>query len=303
MSCRCDDNDVERRPAVNTPTSLDDPIRPAPDPLADEPACLLQGALAEAWPEAPAAAGVRERLAARAARAARVNAAMVNVRRRDRVVLERTPDRLVQQLYARDGGVVGLRNGEPVRVRLAELAPRSRWMVPAEPAGTGRDWLLLRGSVQLLAEGEPALALGALDHHAQGDAASRATACVAAGEAGATLLLRECAPGARAAQTSREAPGQWADYAPLIKRRVLWRQGPQAAMLWLAAPGANVPQHRHGHDEECLMLRGELFQDDYLLREGDYQLAPFGSLHETVNTDTGALIYAHGDLEMQFCDG
>jgi len=42
-----------------------------------------------------------------------------------------------------------------------------------------------------------------------------------------------------------------------------------------------------------------LFQDDYLLREGDYQLAPSGSLHQTVDTDTGALIYAHGDLEMQ----
>ena len=81
--------------------------------------------------------------------------------------------------------------------------------------------------------------------------------------------------------------------------RVLWRQGGQAAMLWLAEPGATVPQHRHGHDEECLMLRGDLFQDDYLLREGDYQLAPQGSMHRTVSTDTGALIYAHGDLDMQ----
>ena len=73
-----------------------------------------------------------------------------------------------------------------------------------------------------------------------------------------------------------------------------------AAMLWLAEPGATVPHHHHGHDEECLMLRGDLFQDDYLLREGDYQLAPSGTAHETVSTDTGALIYAHGDLQMQF---
>ena len=47
------------------------------------------------------------------------------------------------------------------------------------------------------------------------------------------------------------------------------------------------------------MLRGDLFQDDYLLQEGDYQLAPSGSAHQTVTTDTGALIYAHGDLDMR----
>ena len=32
-----------------------------------------------------------------------------------------------------------------------------------------------------------------------------------------------------------------------------------------------MPQHTHGHDEECLMVQGELFLDDLLLQEGDYQ--------------------------------
>ena len=37
-----------------------------------------------------------------------------------------------------------------------------------------------------------------------------------------------------------------------------------------------------------------------LLQEGDYQLAPGGTRHDLVSTDTGALIYAHGDMEMKF---
>jgi quercetin dioxygenase-like cupin family protein len=230
---------------------------------------------------------------------------MVNVRRRDRVLLERAPQRVVHELYQRPAAGDALRPGEPLRVRLVQLSPQGVWLLPPGEAGVGRDWLLLRGHVDLQTEGAPTLALGPLDYHVQGEGASRAAACVLAGTDGAQILLRERALGrdgeARSDQsrTSRDSPEAWEEYAPLIKRRLLWQQGPLAAMLWLAEPGATVPRHQHGHDEECLMLRGELFQDDYLLREGDYQLAPSGTEHETVSTDTGALIYAHGDLQMQ----
>jgi quercetin dioxygenase-like cupin family protein len=225
---------------------------------------------------------------------------MVNVREHERVLLEQGAERTVQQLYRR-ASAAALRPGEPIQVRLAELAPGAAWTLPPGEAGAGRDWLLLQGSAHLQAEGQAAVELQALDYLVQGEAASGAAACASAGPRGATLLLRERAlgEGGQGTLISREAPGQWEDYAPLIKRRLLWQEGPLAAMLWLAEPGASVPQHRHGHDEECLMLRGDLFQDDCLLREGDYQLAPSGSSHQSVSTDTGALIFAHGDLEMQ----
>jgi quercetin dioxygenase-like cupin family protein len=61
-----------------------------------------------------------------------------------------------------------------------------------------------------------------------------------------------------------------------------------------------VPLHGHGHDEECLMVQGELFLDDVLLQPGDYQLAPAGSMHRVTETDRGAILFAHGDLELQF---
>ncbi|MBL0392596.1 cupin domain-containing protein [Ramlibacter monticola] len=82
--------------------------------------------------------------------------------------------------------------------------------------------------------------------------------------------------------------------------RVLWQHGGQAAMLYYARPGASVPMHTHGHDEECLMVQGELFLDDMLLQEGDYQLAPAGTGHRITETDTGVVIYAHGDLDLKF---
>lgn len=287
--------------ASTTPANL--PIRPAPDPLDDEATCLLQGPLAEAWPaRPPPGGGLRDRLTRRVADSARRIGAMVNVPRAERLTTEHTPGCGVQLLYRAAAGAAQ-RPGEPLCVRWVELAAGASWLVPEGAPDVARDWLLVRGSLRLETEGEAALTLQPLDHVAQGRRASRAAACVTAGAEGAALLLREHAwpagQGADGSEVSREAPEEWQDHAPLLKRRVLWQHGPVAAMLWLAAPGAEVPQHSHGHDEECLMLHGDLFQDDCLLRQGDYQLAPAGSGHVTVTTDTGALIYAHGDLDMQ----
>ena len=50
------------------------------------------------------------------------------------------------------------------------------------------------------------------------------------------------------------------------------------------------------------MVQGELFLDDLLLQTGDYQLAPAGTRHRVTHTDTGAVLYAHGDLELHFVD-
>ena len=71
----------------------------------------------------------------------------------------------------------------------------------------------------------------------------------------------------------------WPAFAPGIRRRVLWQRDGQAALLYHAQAGAQVPHHTHGHDEECLMVQGELFLDDVLLQPGDYQLAPAGTGH------------------------
>jgi hypothetical protein len=119
-------------------------------------------------------------------------------------------------------------------------------------------------------------------------------------DTGALLFLRESAGAACEPFTVRDDQAGWPDYAPGIRRRVLWQHAGQAALLYAAEPGASVPMQLHGHDEECLMVQGELFLDDVLLQAGDYQLAPAGTGHRVTETDTGVVIYAHGDLDLKF---
>ncbi len=69
------------------------------------------------------------------------------------------------------------------------------------------------------------------------------------------------------------------------------------SMLVRFAAGACVPDHGHALDEDCLVLQGEMFLGDILLRAGDYQLAPAGGTHFGETSDVGAMFYFHGALD------
>ena len=69
------------------------------------------------------------------------------------------------------------------------------------------------------------------------------------------------------------------------------------SMLVRFAAGASVPDHRHALDEDCLVLQGEMFLGDILLRTGDYQLAPAGGSHFGETSDVGVLFFFHGALD------
>ena len=193
----------------------------------------------------------------------------------------------------------GLRPGEPLRVRLLEFAAGTT--LAAESPDTDdsrsrhRELLVLSGSIEL--EGRM---LSQRDYHVLPAGTPMPALSTAHG---ALLFLREAElpalPGDQA-HTVLDAESPWPEFAPGIRRRVLWQRDGQAALLYHAQPGAQVPHHTHGHDEECLMVQGELFLDDQLLQPGDYQLAPAGTAHRVTQTDTGVVIYAHGDLDLQF---
>jgi anti-sigma factor ChrR (cupin superfamily) len=156
------------------------------------------------------------------------------------------------------------------------------------------EWLVISGDIE---HGDECLS--ARDYHVTMAALAQPAWF---SRTGALLFLRESVQASTAAEipfTVRDAEAGWPDFAPGIQRRVLWQHDGQAAMLYYAQAGAQVPLHTHGHDEECLMVQGELFLDDLLLQPGDYQLAPAGSGHRITQTDTGAVIYAHGDLDLQ----
>ena len=101
-------------------------------------------------------------------------------------------------------------------------------------------------------------------------------------------------------RTVLSANTPWTDYGPGIARRTLWTTGTEATYLIRASKGAQVPGHGHLFDEECLMLAGDLYIGDMLLRAGDYQLAPVGSRHGTHVADTDLTLLVRGDVELRF---
>jgi quercetin dioxygenase-like cupin family protein len=235
---------------------------------------------------------VRQRLLGRLDASKAASAGMVTARLRRTASIRIADGVSIRSLYAAPSDRA-LRPGEPLRASLIELQPGAQWFGPG-PAHH-REWLVLRGEVNVGGAN-----LEVRDYRVT-PAGLPAEALYSA--SGALIFLREsdvADHGPAEATTVRDAEADWPDFAPGIRRRVLWQRDGQAAMLYHAEPGASVPLHTHGHDEECLMVQGELFLDDTLLQEGDYQLAPAGTGHHITETDTGVVLYAHSDLELKF---
>lgn len=258
----------------------------SPDVLADGLWPLLEPVSGAAETATAPGAAPRQRLLGRVARSAGASRAMITVRGRHASLLALAPGVQGQLLYQSSTEL--LRRGEPHRVWQVTLQPHAEWTGAAQ--GVQTEWLSVRGTATVGTQ-----TLGEQDYLVS----PPGQACtVKAGAHGARLYLRESAVSTAVVELSREEPSAWHDFAPGIRRRLLWVCGTQAAMLYRAEPGALVPHHGHGHDEECLMLQGDAFLDDVLLRAGEYQIAPAGTEHGGVSTDTGALIFAHGDLDL-----
>jgi ChrR Cupin-like domain len=76
----------------------------------------------------------------------------------------------------------------------------------------------------------------------------------------------------------------------------LFGQGRVVSMLVRLAAGASMSGHGHRIDEDCIMLDGELFVGEILIRAGDFQMAPCGLRHGASFSDTGGMFYFHGAL-------
>jgi len=268
------------------------PVDPAG--MLDESSRLLLESMA-AQPGADASAmgagadSLRRRLMQRAARSVCAANAFHTVRGPRQWVID--ADMRWRWLYQAQPGRA-LRAGEPLRVRQVELAAGARLELPLEQHGVRLEWLVMAGDVHI--DGMPLLVR---DYHVM--VASRRSVGLRS-KGGARLYLREaeqasepCVP-----HTVRDRQAPWLAHAPGIERRVLWQCGSESALLYRVQPGVEVPSHGHGHDEECLMVEGDVFVDDILLRAGEYQLAPAGTHHEGVSSDTGGILYAHGDIDL-----
>jgi hypothetical protein len=59
-------------------------------------------------------------------------------------------------------------------------------------------------------------------------------------------------------------------------------------------PGAVLPNHRHPHDEECVVIEGVVQMGELAMGPGGYLMERAGTLHPPLTTVDGATIYLRG---------
>jgi quercetin dioxygenase-like cupin family protein len=97
--------------------------------------------------------------------------------------------------------------------------------------------------------------------------------------------------------TVHASGGEWVALTPLVMMKVLRidaQAGNQTVMV-RARAGGRLPRHRHGHDEEFIVLEGECRIGNLHLRAGDAHFAAAGSWHDEITTDTGVLVLVRGE--------
>ncbi len=90
--------------------------------------------------------------------------------------------------------------------------------------------------------------------------------------------------------TVREATGEWIETGPGNSIKVLRSDDETMSMLVRLEPGTTFPRHYHPADEETYVVEGETWFGDIHLVAGDYHLAPKGTTHGEVRTETGCVL-------------
>ncbi len=235
---------------------------------------------------------------------------LLKTRLMERVAASRAAHAGLMTVRAKDGAWRALKPG--IRVKplwagpqgssvLIELAPGAA--LPRHRHLWVEEGIVLRGGVRM---GD--LELGPFDYHLS-PAGSRHQPIRSPGGALAFLRgtslgdpyseLRELLGGllpfrGGPARTVYAGDEGWEEVAPGVAKKELWSGGGLASRFFRMEPGARLPGHVHALDEECLMLKGDVFLGDILLRAGEYQRAPAGTRHGEIYSDVGALLFVRG---------
>ncbi|HTD91767.1 MAG TPA: cupin domain-containing protein [Burkholderiales bacterium] len=235
---------------------------------------------------------LQQRLAARIAQSTERHRGLRTIRRGD----------APWQTLARGVRACVLHDNGATRSAMVEFAPGSH--LPSHRHAAHEECIVLRGSLQA---GD--CHVGLHDYHLA-PAGSRHGSIQS--QEGAVAFLRGTSIGNAGDMmreiTSAALPGDgprlstigasdegWREVAEGVFVKPLWQQDASASMLLRLNAGARAPAYLHAVDEERLLLSGEVFFGDILLRNGEYQMAPRGTAHGEVFSDTGALLYVHGD--------
>ena len=85
--------------------------------------------------------------------------------------------------------------------------------------------------------------------------------------------------------------GEWVAIAPKVSIKMLHATPESRAFLLRLKPGGRLAPHDHPGDEECMVLEGEVYLAGVHATAGTFHLAPKGSHHGEIRSETGALLY------------
>ncbi len=246
-------------------------------------------------PPATVEAALGERLLSRVARSAEANRLFETVRLNDGVWRELAPGVRARSQHADAAS----------QTTLIELAPGAVWHVGGALAThAAHECLVLRGD----AAGLGSQTLRVQDYQLIGtDAPGLLDASISSVQ-GALLYWRSSVAGSSEfgeTRASHLVPAGEAGWEPLrhgVRIKPLHKVGERISMLVQFEPGARVPDHPHALGEECLMVQGELFLGDVLLREGEFQFAPSGSSHGELYSDVGCMLFFSGAIDPHAID-
>jgi quercetin dioxygenase-like cupin family protein len=187
---------------------------------------------------------------------------------------------------------------------LIEFAPGA--MLPAHRHNWVEEGIVLRGGLQM-----GSLDMGPFDYHVSPPGSRHglirslqgALAYLRGTSIGHTpSLLRELLGGllpfrGKPPRTVFFDDAGWEQTAPGVQIKELWSDGTRVSGFCRFERGARLPGHAHPIEEECMMLSGEVFLGDILVRAGEYQLAAAGSVHGEVYSDVGGLFFFRGAMD------
>lgn len=275
-------------PMTDTPDDLD------PSAAAAHGMALLQRALQTELPAGRGAA-LHQQLLSRVTDSARRHSGYHTVRREQGSWQPLAPGVRCRPLRASGG----------LRAELVQLQAGA-WL-PAAADTQAQEVLVVQGGLHS-GSGADAAVLGPLSYLVR--QAGQATAGMQA-SAPTTLFVRSWLSGSKLPalealwwQLACRKPLQlaagrrpWAPAGPGVQIQALCGDRQVVSMLVQFEPGAGVPDHDHAIDEDCLMLAGEMFLGDVLLRPLDYQMAPAGLGHFGETSERGGLFFFHGALD------
>jgi hypothetical protein len=88
--------------------------------------------------------------------------------------------------------------------------------------------------------------------------------------------------------------GHWRSFLPGVDIKVLHSRGGVMSYLLRMGPGSELPNHRHPHDEECVVVEGLVQMGDVTMGPGGYLMERAGTLHPPLRTVDGATLYLRG---------